>query len=584
MSVNIIEILSNFQNILDKISKVRENSNNIVSNESDIICNLELIIKTIFDSISKGKYVRYRKEIQEALYKVIQEEDIDDNLYESKYIISICEICKLYDLFIEEYYHFIGNPNTYIKKPYSYKDNDIILLFNYYIEIEIIDIHFSDNKYTYDRLQSIGVNINNITNENFLYDYKEKILKKINFLIYKWIKRAELNDIKIDDVDFGNIDKLPEWSEEINYIKDHYTGNEGNIKTKIKLLSNKEIKDYTAKEFHLSIKYYKDICPDLDKLKYIVDTIKDKKDKNTEDKRAWNIIYDYAKNNYFSLFVEECEEKDSILEEYERIKSNTKNYFAQYKVLDRIIQIINQGIHNNKDKESINSMYDFFEKKLELIYQEYRSNTLWSLEYSGVIFCLPYEESKINDIYFHSGFMLPPSNIEAKNIYDKIEREYEALNIIIKSLHQIIPRIEELKETESKIEGKIKKTEIKSIEIVSLFTAVISFIIGGIQGFGFVNNIYAALAFVSMFSISLISFLLVLLLITRHDESILKKHWIPISVVYGVLVSVMLFGLYKIDTDTKKQNGDIEKESRIKTKIPKEEKSQVVDKKNKFYK
>ena len=535
-------------------------------------------LKELLNITITGEYT-YKEGVDNAnaiINRFMSEDEYKDGNY---FYSKTLHLCKLYSSFLKKYDDFKNNLQDDLNIPLPVNNtNDIYLLFCICLSVEVIDFSFSENKQTINQLRDLKSKINNINNSS-LRDYKNKILEKINFLIYKWIKRAELNDIKIDKVDFGNIDKLPEWSEEINYIKDHYTGNNGNIEDKINSLSNKKLEDYTAKEFHLSIKYHKDIRPDLDKLKDIVDKIKDK---NTEDKRAWNIIYDYAKNNYFSLFVKKCENRDDILKKYKEIKSNTKNYFAQYKVLDRIIQLINQEISNNKDKKSIDSMYDFFEKELEPIYKEYRSNILWSLEYSGVIFCLPYKESTINGIHFHSGFMLPPPNIEAKNLYDKIEREYEALNIIIKSLHQIIPKIEEIKEAENKIGEKIKKTEIKSIEIVSLFTAVISFIIGGIQGFGFVNNIYAALAFVSMFSISLISFLLVLLLITRYDESILKKHWIPIIVVYTILVIAMIFGLYKIDTDTKKQNGDIEKESRIKTKIPKEEKSQVVDKKINF--
>lgn len=58
----------------------------------------------------------------------------------------------------------------------------------------------------------------------------------------------------------------------------------------------------------------------------------------------------------------------------------------------------------------------------------------------------------------------------------------------------------------------MKEKDVKSIELISLFTAVISFIIGGVSGFKFIEDWKTAL-FDVVFSTSLISFLISLALL-----------------------------------------------------------------------
>lgn len=135
-------------------------------------------------------------------------------------------------------------------------------------------------------------------------------------------------------------------------------------------------------------------------------------------------------------------------------------------------------------------------------------------------------------IYFPTSFLLPISVTENKLL---IESKLEAIN-------ELKYKFIELKNYNynATIEKQIKENEKKSIEMISLFTAVISFIMGSISGFKFIDNIYNAISFVLIFGMCLSIFLILILKLVRKDNSYSILEFLPIFILLVILVFVCL--------------------------------------------
>ncbi|MRJ07392.1 hypothetical protein EDL99_00635 [Ornithobacterium rhinotracheale] len=538
-----------------------------------LIKEVKSIIRLFFCSVIAGEYIGNSK-IEENISKcatLIAEpienlntiSDKNKSLLELKDIVeSVKDIIDIYTLFIREVsiihqndyedYFIVRNPS------FSRKNRLETNLFISFLNVSYFDIQLSDTKRYYSDLEKIKRNIEGMFEGgrlSFLANEVKKIILKINFLLFKWEKRAKKDEKKIAKYIDGNRDrttsreritKNKEFTELINYIDNHYDDNKDPfiIKQCEDLLDDKNFDLYntTAKNYHALIKYYKDITDDIDSLENIVSVIDYRRQKSNND-IIWETIYSYAKNNRFSLYVESCKDKYKLIEQYNDVKSDDKNYFSQFKTLNKALLLLEE---ETNDPSKVKDVQMFIKDYLSSIYDAYKNNMEWSLEHSHkMLYRLPYEECMVDDIYVHSGFMLPPPNKEAHDNYENIRRRYETLQMTIESLSKITPISNNVKE----LNDKIQKSEVKYVELIGLFTAVVAFIMGGVQGFTFVKSIWHALAFLFVLAFSLISFLLVLLLITRHDESILRKNWISIAIVYILLLILGYYSMCKIKSE-----------------------------------
>ena len=116
----------------------------------------------------------------------------------------------------------------------------------------------------------------------------------------------------------------------------------------------------------------------------------------------------------------------------------------------------------------------------------------------------------------------------------------------------------------------VSKNRVQIIELMGIFLAVIAFVMSSVSSFQFITNIWSAVLFLVIFSTGLISFLLVLLLITRHNENIFKKYWMALLFFYSTMGSSIYCISNKLENDKpkvedqvreNKQNNVIEKSS-----------------------
>ena len=571
-----------YENINSDIKEILSNSsqrNDLEERISSLIIELEEVIKLLFESILVGEYLRNENivnNIEQLKNNLFSSEDFENKkINVGKIIKPLLEDIRkkgyLIENLLEEYIRFINNFKFYVNKDKDYifsptqniksiqeKEHNLFLV-NLYLCIYDVQLN-EHHKYVYDMegLKSY------IDTGGYLAGQKEKMLKKANFLLFKWYKRAEIDKKNISSVidgeekdDYENeiSGYGEEWKKIVEYINNHYfEGKERELKKSFQKIKDKNKDNYSYQDIHLYIKYYKDIKKDLNKLDDIIKFIR------TKDDIIYQDILQYAINNRFSLFLEKSSDKSKIYEEYQKTKRDSKNYFPQYKFVEKILSIINADLQReNISLEEIKEIESFIKKNLDTEYNKYKANMEWFAQHSNFIYRVPYNECMIDDIFIYSSFVLPAPNKEVRDKYEVINFNYQALKTQIEPLKKV-----------SSLLLDVSKNRVQIIELMGIFLAVIAFVMSSVSSFQFITNIWSAVLFLVIFSTGLISFLLVLLLITRHNENIFKKYWKALLFFYVTMGSSIYCISNKLENDKpkvedqvreNKQNNVIEKSS-----------------------
>ena len=571
-----------YENINSDIKEILSNSsqrNDLEERISSLIIELEEVIKLLFESILVGEYLRNENivnNIEQLKNNLFSSEDFENKkINVGKIIKPLLEDIRkkgyLIENLLEEYIRFINNFKFYVNKDKDYifsptqniksiqeKEHNLFLV-NLYLCIYDVQLN-EHHKYVYDMegLKSY------IDTGGYLAGQKEKMLKKANFLLFKWYKRAEIDKKNISSVidgeekdDYENeiSGYGEEWKKIVEYINNHYfEGKERELKKSFQKIKDKNKDNYSYQDIHLYIKYYKDIKKDLNKLDDIIKFIR------TKDDIIYQDILQYAINNRFSLFLEKSSDKSKIYEEYQKTKRDSKNYFPQYKFVEKILSIINADLQReNISLEEIKEIESFIKKNLDTEYNKYKANMEWFAQHSNFIYRVPYNECMIDDIFIYSSFVLPAPNKEVRDKYEVINFNYQALKTQIEPLKKV-----------SSLLLDVSKNRVQIIELMGIFLAVIAFVMSSVSSFQFITNIWSAVLFLVIFSTGLISFLLVLLLITRHNENIFKKYWMALLFFYSTMGSSIYCISNKLENDKpkvedqvreNKQNNVIEKSS-----------------------
>lgn len=557
-----------------KISEILSNPDIGFESISTLQKEVENIIALLFDSVLEGEFVRnteIKSNIQEIKNSLFSSEELENRLqsFDNQSIIHfLSDVRKkiyLIENLLEEYIRFINNFGFLINQDKDYifsisqnrksifSNEEEYNLFLVNLDLCINDVQLNEySKYAsnIERLKSY------IHTDGYLAWQKETMLKKANFLLFKWYKRAEVNKKDISSVVDGEENEDYEkkvvsygekWKNIVEYINNHYfEGTERELRKYFQNIKNKNVKDYSCQEIHFYIKYYKDVEKNITKLDEIIKVLESKKENN-----IYYVILQYAINNRFSLFLKTCSDKDRIYEEYQKIKGDYKNYFPQYKFVDKIISIIVENLQKeNISLEEIKELENFINEKLAPEYQKYKANMEWSSQHSNFIYRVDYDECMIDNIFIYSSFVLPAPNKDAYDKYEKVSSDYQTLKTQIEPLKKI-----------SSLLLDVNKNKIQIVELMAIFLAVIAFVMSSVSGFEFVKDILSAVLFLLVFSTGLISFLLVLLLITRHNENILEKHWWKILIFYIGILGLICFVSNNI------QDEKVEKNKRLQIKI-----------------
>ena len=571
------------------LANIGENEDSLVYKEIDTLnTNIQNIISPLFDSVLNGEYLD--KDIDKQLewirnnltYTEQLENEILPNKDKYKAILllinslknktnEIQNIINYYLLFIEDVKTIINNPEKdeifiLSKSKYqSVNDSETLKLFTLNLFLCFSDILFTEKQDCYQEITYVKELLSEKRFSNLnLSPQIEKMKKKATFLLFKWCKRAKLSGfsmLKEDKIkeykdDINNFGE--KWKDWVTYIENHYYKEEEKylfvekIKESYIKIEDKGFDCFTCQDIHLYIKYHKDIDKNIQKLDAIISFL-DKRRYNTaiedKEKNIRTIIYNYARNNRFSLFTETCNNREDLQKEYNKIDNkDNKNYFLQYKFINKSIELLNSEL-NQKNKtitiEQIEKIEKFL-KEIEIEYKIYKTNIEWILEHIYFIYRVSFKECIIDDIFIYSSFLLPLDNRESKEGFEKISDGFRNL----KNQLPLLKKISLFKDELLQFDEKIEKRDAKTIELMGLFTAIIAFVMGSIPTFQYLKNIYDVGIFFIVFATSLISFLLLLLLITRKTR-INKRFWgqsILIVIFYITMIKLIIFLSNKKDS------------------------------------
>ncbi len=552
------------------------------------------ILKKINYSLISGEYIaniEIKTDIEKVIIKLSEtvniSNDFDDLQTKIFGLVSTVKIAlEAYKIFIQEIENkfsseridYLFSFNQQIEKEYSNIESTIEStieyqnLINYFLNnlyLSNVD-HFSsieDNQFEIlFKIEKFIENCDIIPLEEI-----SKLIKiKIGFLEHKWKARKQeenpsaifyLIDNKsytIDEFKSTN-NKLNEWSEIINSHYQLYITNWAhNTENRVKFYKDKSLSELNFLQIHQLIKYYKDVKKVPHKLKEISKFLleKAKEENSFYNSYALNIISNYALNNKFSLFLESNSDLAVIRNEYkntkEKIKGEINNFFLEFKYLNSLMDILEIKINEKENLEFLE-----YEKiiidECKIILETYFANKEWSKNNNNYIFLLPFEECLVeidnngeskNSIFIASSFLLPPDNSKIEVQYNEIRQKHKSLSYhisTIKRLRKDLNKIDELN-------NAFDKRDFKSIEIISIFTAMITFILSSIPAYKFIDSVWSSLLFMLSLASSLGIFVMLILFSTRGFKD--NKRGL---LYLGILVFIALVGYSSLSNFEKKK-------------------------------
>ncbi len=522
------------------------------SNYASTLHNLSIKVGNIYNSITS---------INSAVVVEI-DKDLKDN-----FIDPIKLAIEFYSDFIktiqikfslsnkEYYYSYNSEINSRLKNNnYDENSNENLFLFIYNLSVAQTD-HFIKVSDLKQKLEELVELYRLIREKNIRPNYSPLIIAKCGFLIAKLILRIR-NEANKKPVYFieDSEEKLLEgnkyiesyFTKEYNYSLAHYELSVNwadEIQSDYSKSKNQPLENLSLKQLHRRIKYFKDVAPHLLLLQETRVEVEMryniiKRSENISRIYAMAVCLNYAINNEFSLF---CEDKSKSINElkskyYEviSIQEETQiwNLFPQKKLLKCLLERLNNLISNKKALDEINPSSEILTFCKELIIR-YKTNEDWTRKEYNYVYQLPIEEcfiqidnSEIDKLFIFSSFLLPLPESKNREEFEQIKNEIRAIESSISVLKNINDSI-----------GALKKGESRSIEILSVFTAIIAFVAVATPNFKIIETSFQALAFMMALSSSLCAFVLLILVAFRKDKNVY------IAIFGFILVSILFWGL-----------------------------------------
>lgn len=568
--------------IFDSTTLLDENINIFEQKQESFITNF---FKTLSISVLLGEYIStadfFEKlnKIEEEIKKlpiILSSRGNAELRKISEQIIGVISTTTIAIEYYKDFYKHIENAYSDNKKEFIFERNNILIekqnqkdltsenkeLISYFeniLEVNTIDHFLSSKKESIIEILDIEFFFKQSPPPPFK-DIYNIAFQKLNFLKYKWKQRQEIEFSYLEDGIHKELNtqefispELKEWSVIIDSQYEYQHNWQKNITNRVKnFLKIENLKEDTPKIIiHQLIKYYKDIFPKYEKGYQIADFLIESKKKS--EKYDYNIYVEdifcnYALNNAFSCFLDKETNIEAIFSKYyeteNKLSSITRNYFLKYKLLNKVFELLLQKYKEVSKEIFINEYQDYLNKCKDIL-SSYKEHKDWSLENFNYIYLLPYNESLVNfeiecenfPVFFASSFVLPPSHLEIEKHYKEIEEKYNKLYSYLEFTLFFNNETREIKE----IRESVKDTDKRSIETLTIFTAIISFIIGNVALFQFVKTFIEALIFILCYAIALSIFVLLIFTSTKEIEKIKSYGKFLISF---YLVIILLLGVF----------------------------------------
>jgi len=490
--------------------------------------------------------------------------ELDQLEFDTPHLIKIKEFLDIIRAGVNLYLNFYADINNFYAlgivdfKPYFPRSTKEIKFLEFNIKVNLVDNNFTSGENTLKHLFRLK---NELTKHSLLGTYSEIRLAletKLNFLIYKWyLRTAQKEKTSVyDEIILKQKRTLQptvfgKWT---NKIENHYEISENDWKSyftkeyKNSPIVFSNLANFSFLSISNNIKYFKDVKEDENSLKSIVVSIESKiqtlpATTSQLEKFSYDILLNYSINNYYSCFcdkilkkfkviktsndkkiVEKCKRLiDSLITEYDssllKIKGNVNNFFLDYKITYTCLEILNTAYEVCIDKLLfIETFDDDVNSKFNLIIENYKIKKKWSISNNNYIFKLDLSESKLHhnnlDVYYASSFILAKVDDDVESRFEDVYSLYSDIKLRFTLKYEI--------ETIHSLSEEFKKDNKRIIEVVTLFTAIISFVVGSISAFESAKNFIEVIIILLSFGLALSIFVLLMYLANSKLNSARK--------------------------------------------------------------
>ncbi|MEI3799613.1 MULTISPECIES: hypothetical protein [unclassified Chitinophaga] len=435
------------------------------------------------------------------------------------------------------------------------------------------------------------------------------LLGKCNYLLSKWIlrkrhfhKRPVYIIKNFQEEEFVIATEGSPYNKWVKYIESHYEFNSNEWKSLVEqyfdAIKDKEITTLSISDIHCLIKYYKDVNKNLQLLSTYKEEINNrykalKRSGLMFDRYASSISLNYAINNEFSLLLEDASLLEGKAEDcYSKIltiqaETGVKNFFPQYKYLQFLVTKLDEKYSQRKAVSNIAQLRELI-NKCKKVFEKYEENIEWSRKNYNYVYQLPFNECLVDvgtnvpeKIFIASSFILPLIKGNYIKEYDELKKKvlnFETSVELIENVDKELQGIARLKEDygaiNTKIESKfqekeqsLRDKEIKYIEVIGIFAAIVTFVASTVPGFQFIKTAYQAGLYVLSLSTAFAFFTLLLLVIYKGVENLRRHKLLLIFIAVATLVSWYLLIYRTNDPDEKMHQGTVSKDSLQKQEI-----------------
>ena len=576
--------------------KSDENARKALECHQYLLSLFDKIFIVIHESLLKGEYIsdNFSVEIDLLIKELQSKYEIPNvefpNPLEENFLAYYFKngIIKELGNFLSQYYTFSELVNRQIRRYYidhfSFIQTDELLnsskspnKFTQLVrdQVDLLNIHLDLCKFDHnldktanqeENLIQIFKYFNKLQEELKLIhgEVSVKILYKCSYLGYKLVIRNLRNNpepllyLKGRYHDSVTVDKFKDiiQGENCSYTSIHYKFlPEHTWRSELGEFKNKLCNSYNTLKVQYIIKlirYFLKVDPSFESLSEIYNVLQEKfisfngRQEAFElfDRKAHAICLNYCANCLLSLAITSKNENSEIIIEqaYEKVMTvqrltQIKNFYPHEKYLRYLLnrmELLTEFDENTKHgtKLDIQSVEKYMQKA-KVVLNNYLKSKEWSIKYLGFIIQLPFEECiltfKGQEIFIASSYFSAIDQKQINHSLDSLEREFDRIHakfIVSKDRAKVYSLIE-----------RIGQADVRSMEILAMFSAMVAFVIGSVNITVSVRSAYEAALFSSSLALSLGLFVFMIIGLHRNGVAKIKEHWWLIVLVGFILVT-----------------------------------------------
>lgn len=533
MSIN--EIIENIKQFLNKLNTQEAKRNNNeeefdVSNQLDE--NIKLIDALVFCLLERNKLSEFTQ-LENTSKEFLGFTANSENPFYSFWNRVFNQMIFHFDIIKTNHSSEVPlKAVNYNVMGYSAKFIDEFSYISIVLDVILQDSNFNSEEGTFKRFVDNYHKVQSV----FKYFDSQPYLLDIILLFIK--KTHYINQqFKSTVLDFNSHKTIDYTEEKFNnnefdiFLKDTLLLLKGGIEYKLLTCSSEQLNviDYVKLTY-----YYKDFLNEkpsirLVKLHELIDKIND----NTNlESPIIDKLKLFVHNNYFSLLIEQNDvDSEEVSKEYSDIIKRQKltkvnNYFVYYKYAKFLENRIKSRIDFEYDRDKIHNLYQQYsdvliqyESELSAWFAPFNSKHDFILESDAQLIIIDKIKIRLN-----SKYLIPKNYSEVQSQFVEYKQKKFLLENLIQIKNTVFDYEQNSKSLNEQYMKEASKADKRSIEIITLFSAIVMFVAGDLQLFKNISDTKSAINVMLVFGFSLSVFVgLIATLIGNMDSLVFHK-------------------------------------------------------------